>query len=80
MMNLNQKIVLCLTLVGVALIILFPPFTVKMLGAVAQNGHHFITDPPNPMAKVDIASVVIRCVVLAVAGGVGFIALADKKQ
>lgn len=79
-MNLNQKIVLCCALAGIALVILFPPFHVKMLGAVAENGHHFIADPPNPLAKVDVVSVVVRSVVIAVAGAIGFVALADRRK
>lgn len=79
-MNLNQKIAICCTLAGMLLVILFPPFNVKMLGVVAQNGHHFITDPPNPLAKVDIASVVIRCLVIAIAGAAATVALSSRKK
>jgi len=79
-LNLNQKLVVIAGLVGVLLVILFPPFQVKMLGAVAQNGHHFILDPPNSLAKVDGMAVVVRSVVIAVAAAIGYVALAERSR
>lgn len=67
-MNSLQKVIVCCTFAALAANVLYPPFHVKTLGIEVKNGHHFIAEPPNPLAKVDWIRVGAYSVVIVTVG------------
>ncbi|MHB1176390.1 MAG: hypothetical protein ACYCZJ_14815 [Sulfuriferula sp.] len=81
-MNKKQKILLIAILVIVAVMLIFPPFDIRLLnGAVPNMGYSLIVDPPEfrgLAATVDVGLLITQWVGVLIVGGIAFFLFKDR--
>jgi uncharacterized ion transporter superfamily protein YfcC len=79
LINKKQRKILLICVFAIIVMLLFPPFHLQYRdGAVFNKGYNFLFSPPDPRATVNVSTLLIQFLAVALIGGILFLAFKEK--